>query len=188
MVSGLRPELVQYAASTRDSQCDALREVVEQGDIIAYEVDGYGSKCSTDDTNIPSLLSLPVLGYMSRDNALYRVTGDYVLSLANPYYFEGPEGSGVGGPHEGYNMSWPMAVITSAMTSDDDAEIKRCLDLLKETTRRTGFIHEAFSVNDVNDYTRSWFAWANGLFGEHILQLVYSKPHLLIKNDPVSIA
>ena len=39
-----------------------VREEVERGDISAYEVDGYGSKYSM--ANIPSLLSVPVLGYM----------------------------------------------------------------------------------------------------------------------------
>ena len=42
-------------------------------------------------------------------------------------------------------------------------------------------MHESFNVNDPYDYTRDWFAWANGLFGEMVLQLVHSHPHLVLK-------
>lgn len=36
--------------------------------------------------------------------------------------------------------------------------------------------------------SRSWFAWANGMFGETILQLIETKPHLVLKNDASVIA
>ena len=49
-------------------------------------------------------------------------------------------------------------------------------------------MHEAFNVNDMHDYTRSWFAWANGLFGELILQLVLEKPHLVVKPEHIEEA
>eukprot|EP00981_Chlorochromonas_danica_P008973 scaffold2383_cov189-Ochromonas_danica.AAC.5 len=69
------------------------------------------------------------------------------------------------------------------MTSDDDNEIATCLNMLKTTTAETGLMHEAFNVDDPNQFTRSWFAWANGLFGELILQLIVTKPTLILKND-----
>ncbi len=82
-----------------------------------------------------------------------------------------------------------MSIITRAMTSNDDAEVLDCLDMLKRSAERTGLMHESFNVNDVNDYTRSWFAWANGMFGELILQLIVTKPHLVVLNaDPALIA
>ena len=56
------------------------------------------------------------------------------------------------------------------------------------STVNTGFMHESFNVNDASDYTRSWFAWANGLFGELILQLISTKPHLIIKHELIQEA
>lgn len=188
MSSGRLSELKAYASETRDTLCAALSEELIKNDVLPYEVDGFGSKYFMDDANIPSLLSLPVLGYMSTLNPRYVATRNFVLSTSNPYYFAGLQGHGVGGPHEGYNMTWPMAIITAVMTSNDDAEILECLQMLKDAAYRTGFMHESFNVNDVNDYTRSWFAWANGLFGEMMLQLVMTKPHLVVINDPETIA
>lgn len=151
--------------------------------VLPYEIDGYGSFYRMDDANIPSLLSLPFIGYMSNTHPVYSDTRDYVLSSRNPFYFSGVAGEGVGGPHVGYNYAWPMAITVRAMTAQDDDEISSCLQLLLNTAEKTGLMHESFNVNDVNDYTRSWFAWANGLFGELLLQLIHTKPHLVLEDD-----
>lgn len=76
-----------------------------------------------------------------------------------------------------------MSIITRAMTSDDDEEIKQCLETLKNTTAGTYFMHESFLANDSTNYTRSWFAWANTYFGELILNLLKRKPYLIMKKD-----
>jgi meiotically up-regulated gene 157 (Mug157) protein len=83
------------------------------------------------------------------------------------------------GPHIGPSWVWPLGIITQAMTSTDDAEILRCLRTLKTTHAGKGFMHEAFRVDDPTRYTRDWFAWANTFFGELILQLAQTRPHLL---------
>ena len=44
----------------------------------------------------------------------------------------------------------------------------------------TGFMHEAFHRNDAKKFTRSWFAWANTLFGELLWQVYKTKPQLLV--------
>jgi len=68
-----------------------------------------------------------------------------------------------------------------ALTSRHDREILFCLRMLKTTHAGTGFMHESFDRNDSQKFTRSWFAWANTLFGELVLKIHSERPHLLIR-------
>jgi hypothetical protein len=86
---------------------------------------------------------------------------------------------GLGGPHSGLNMIWPLGIITRALTSQDEKEIAACLAMLKATHAGTGFMHESFSKDYATKFTRSWFAWANTLFGELILHVHTHYPRLL---------
>ena len=146
---------------------------------IPYEVDGFGNRLFMDDANVPSLLALPYLGCCEPTDPLYRRTRALVLSDRNPYFFRGAAGEGVGGPHAGMDMIWPLGVIMRALTSTDDGEIAACLRLLRDTHAGTGFMHESFHKDDPSNFTRKWFAWANTLFGELILRVHDERPHLL---------
>lgn len=53
--------------------------------MYAYEVDGYGNMYFADDANIPSLLSLPYLGYLEATDPIYQATRDFVWSKNNPW-------------------------------------------------------------------------------------------------------
>jgi meiotically up-regulated gene 157 (Mug157) protein len=79
-------------------------------------------------------------------------------------------------------MIWPMAIIMRAMTSNDPEEIESCIAMLKSTHAGTGFIHESFNKNNPAQFTRSWFAWANTLFGELVLKLEKDHPEVLRKS------
>jgi len=173
-------------------ECNALANEVEDavqrygkipgrngGEIWAFEVDGYGNQLFMDDANIPGLLSLPYLGCCDVHDAVYQRTRRLVLSADNPYFFKGSAAQGIGGPHEGLNMIWPMALIAQAMTSSGDTEIRQCLHWLKTTHAGTGFMHESFDKDNPAKYTRAWFAWANALFGELIVRLSQERPSLL---------
>jgi hypothetical protein len=83
------------------------------------------------------------------------------------------------GPHVGKNMIWPMSITTRALTSTDDDEILSCLRILQRSHAGTGFMHEAYHKDNAGRYTRSWFAWANTLFGELIVKLHNERPQLL---------
>jgi meiotically up-regulated gene 157 (Mug157) protein len=149
-----------------------------QGTIWAYEVDGFGSQLLMDDANVPSLLGLPYLA-SSPDAALYARTRAFTWSARNPWFFAGTAGEGVGGPHEGKDMIWPMSQIVYALTSTSDLEIRRALTMLKGAAAATGFMHESYFKDDASRFTRAWFAWANTLFGELIGKLAMTKPELL---------
>ena len=163
------------------------RNAAEEDAYYAYEVDGYGNSYFMDDANIPSLLSLPLLGFCAKNDTLYRNTRKRILDARrNPYFFSGiANGSfpveGVGGPHVGLGMIWPMGIMVRALTSDDDREIARCLAMLRVASADTGFNHESFWQGNPWQFTRKWFAWANSLFGELILTIARERPHLIFR-------
>jgi len=149
------------------------------GEIFAYEVNGFGSVNLMDDANVPSLLSLSYLVPAMRTDDTYKNTRKFVLSTENPFFFKGKASEGIGGPHVGMDQVWPISIAMRGLTSNDETEIKKCLEMLQHSHAGTGFMHEAFDKDDASKYTRPWFAWANTLFGEFIWKVYREKPHLL---------
>ncbi len=147
--------------------------------VFAYETDGYGNHLFMDDANVPSLLGLAYLRCVMATLPLWRTTADAVWSEANPWFFRGRAAEGIGGPHIGEGQIWPMAIIVRALSSDDDAVIAASLRTLRASHAGTGFMHEAFDKDDAAKFTRAWFAWVNGLFGELVVKLANERPHLL---------
>jgi meiotically up-regulated gene 157 (Mug157) protein len=78
--------------------------------MFAFEVDGFGSVNLMDDANIPSLLSLPYLGYISTEDPLYKATRAFVWSERQGFWWNGTAGAGIGGPHAGVYNIWPMSM------------------------------------------------------------------------------
>ncbi len=172
-----KPEMAAECTALADEVAEALKKYAtydhpEFGEIYAFEVDGFGNRFLMDDANVPSLLAMPYLGDVAIDDPVYQNTRRFVWSESNPYFFRGKAGEGIGGPHVGYDMVWPMSIMMKAFTSQDDAEIKRCVEMLMTTDAGTGFMHESFHKDDPEHFTREWFAWQNTLFGELILKLV----------------
>jgi meiotically up-regulated gene 157 (Mug157) protein len=151
------------------------------GSIYAYEIDGYGSQRFMDDANTPNLLSLPYFGFCKPGDPVYQATRKFVLSDDNPYFANGKAAAGLGSEHSGVRWIWPIGLIMQAMTSNDDAEILKCLRTLKKTHAGTGVMHEAFDQDDPARYQRKWFAWANTLFGELIVKLERERADVLKK-------
>jgi meiotically up-regulated gene 157 (Mug157) protein len=149
------------------------------GTVWAYEVDGFGNALFMDDANVPSLLSLPYLGCAAPDDTPYVRTRRLVLSEDNPYFFRGRAAEGVGGPHVGLRMVWPLGIAMRALTSTADAEVRLCLQMLRATHAGTGYMHESFDQDDPARFTRRWFAWANTLFGELVLRVRAERPRIL---------
>ena len=148
-----------------------INNTVSCGNIYAFEVDGFGNQYLMDDANVPSLLAMPYLESIALNDPIYQNTRKFIWSTNNPYFFTGKVGHGIGGPHVGYDMIWPMSIIMHAMTSINDTEIKEDLKMLRDTDAGTGFMHESFNKDNPERFSRSWFAWVNTLFGELILKL-----------------
>lgn len=160
----------------------AIVEHPKYGKVYAFETDGFGNHYFMDDANVPSLLGMPYLGILSPNDPVYRNTRKLVWSNDNPFFFKGKAGEGIGGPHIGYDMIWPMSLIMKAMTAQNDGEIRKCIKMLRDTDAGTGFMHESFHKDDPAKFTRYWFAWADTLFGELILKLVEEGKISLLNN------
>jgi uncharacterized protein len=157
----------------------AIVEHPQFGNIYAFEVNGSGSVNLMDDANIPSLLSLPYLGAVPQNDPIYQNTRKFVLSTENPFYYKGTAAEGIGGPHIGKDMIWPMAIIAKGLTTNNENEIRDCIKTLQRTHGDTGFMHESFHKDNPKKFTRSWFAWTNTIFGEFLWKTFKEKPHLL---------
>lgn len=178
--ANLVQELVLLADEVEKAIRDhAIVKHPKYGDIYAYEVDGFGSTYLMDDANIPSLLSLPYLDAVSADDPIYKNTRNFVLSTDNPYFYRGTAGEGIGGPHIGHDMVWPMSITMRALTSDSPEEIRWCIEALRKTHGGTGFMHESFHKDDPTKFTRAWFAWSNTLFGELLWKVYTNNRNLL---------
>jgi len=186
MIKSLQPDqaLEQNLLSLADEVNAAIQKYAivnhpKHGKIYAFEVDGFGGAYLMDDSNVPSLLGLPYLGAVELSDPIYQNTRKFALSTDNPFFFKGKAAEGIGGPHVGQDMIWPMSITMRAFTSTDDAEIKWCIETLQKTHAGTGFMHESFHKDDPKNFSRSWFAWSNTLFGELLWKTYHEQPNLL---------
>ena len=164
------------------SRARALRESIDAGlrahgttrnaageTVWAYEVDGLGHALLMDDSNVPSLMSAPYLGYCAPDDPLYLATRRTLLSAENPYYYEGAYARGIGSPHTPPRYVWPIALSVQGLTSTDADEKAAILDNLVAIDAGTHLMHEGVCVDDPTRYTREWFSWSNMMFCELVM-------------------
>ncbi|KAJ4346492.1 uncharacterized protein N0V89_010421 [Didymosphaeria variabile] len=178
--SNLTTWMRQISTGIRNGiETHAVIQDPKYGPIYAYEIDGYGSAILMDDPNVPSLLSAPFLGYTPASDTVYQNTRRKILSRDNPYYAWGPIIEGVGSMHTLPGRAWPMANIMAILTSDDDDEIVKNLRWLVQSTDGYGLMHESVHAHTEGVWSRQWFSWANGLFGQVILDLERRKPWIL---------
>ena len=140
----------------------------EFGDVYAYEVDGLGNFNLMDDANVPSLLSIPYIGYKDIDDKIYQNTRKFILSKNNPYYYEGPVAKGIGSPHTPPEYIWHISLSMQGLTTKNESEINSLINTLINSDGNTGYMHEGFHCNDSTEFTREWFAWSNSLFADFI--------------------
>ncbi|MGM7722996.1 glycoside hydrolase family 125 protein [Metabacillus sp. Hm71] len=139
------------------------------GKIYAYETDGMGNYNLMDDANVPSLLSMPFLGYCKAEDEIYQNTRAFLLSKENPYYYEGEAASGIGSPHTPHRYIWHIALAIQGLTATTLDEKEKILRLFEQTDGDTGLMHEGFHADDPTLFTRSWFSWANAMYCEFVI-------------------
>ena len=149
------------------------------GNVYAYEVDGLGASLLIDEPNMPNLLSLPYFDAKHTHDGVYLNTRQMLFSTFNPYYIQGKSATGLGSSHTRRGYIWHLSLIAQALTSTDAQEIKTCIAAIKASNAGTGFMHESFDADHPTHYSRSWFAWANTLFGELITKVYAERPELL---------
>ena len=142
------------------------------GKIYACETDGMGNYSMIDDANIPSLLSIPYIGYSDIDDEVYQNTRKFLLSHENPFYFEGKYARGIGSRHTPDGYVWHMALVMQGLTTKDKNEARELIDMLTSTDAGTGYLHEGFNVDNPDEFTREWFTWPCSLFAEFIEKCV----------------
>ena len=139
--SNIRSDPDRALASTLVIELKSLSKQIDEGiqrhgivshrlsgkEVYAMEVDGYGNYFFADDANVPSLLALPFIGYVSSTDPTYLNTRSLVLSNeSNPYFY----GSNVIAPHvllggvgsedasgnAGLGHVWPLSLAIRLMT------------------------------------------------------------------------
>ena len=167
-------------------------------ELIRLELDALQAR---GDVTAPLLLKDPyVLDFLALDDrylekgledAILRELEHFLLELGAGFSFVARQrriqldsddfytAEGIGGPHAGMFMIWPLSITMRGLTSNHAPEIKKCIHFLKTTHGGTGFIHESFYKDDASKFTRKWFAWANTLFGEFLMHVAEKHPALL---------
>ncbi len=187
VVLGYMSEMLRAVCKNEElaAECDLLREEIDEGinkygivenekygKIYACETDGMGNYSMIDDANIPSLLSIPYIGYRDKTDEIYQNTRKFLLSHDNEFYFEGKCGKGIGSRHTPENYVWHMALAMQGITAITAEEKRELLDMICSTDAGTGYLHEGFFVDNPNEFTREWFTWPNSLFAEFVEKCV----------------
>ena len=187
VILGYMSEMLKSVCGNKElaKECEKLKNEIDSGikkfgivkhekygKIYACETDGTGHYSMIDDANIPSLLSIPYIGYADIEDETYQNTRKFLLSAENPFYFEGKYARGIGSRHTPKNYIWHMALAMQGLTSDSDDEKREIIDMIVNTDADTGYLHEGFNADNPYEYTREWFTWPNSLFAELVERCV----------------
>jgi uncharacterized protein len=136
--------------------------------MYAYEVNGRGAALKDfDDANVPSLLSIPLLGWSGYNNTVYRTTRSRIMNPElNNRYHVGAKLVGQGSPHTPLGYVWPMSFAITALTAEGTKEeiAKSMLFELQQSLDAAcnDAAHEG--VSSSTGCPSSWFEWSNALF------------------------
>jgi meiotically up-regulated gene 157 (Mug157) protein len=171
-----RPDLAKRSEALANQIDAAVKEhawfEVDGIRTLAYEIDGLGGAVLMDDANYPNLLSLKFLGLA--DEQVTKNTRDFSLSASNKWHFSNQRISGIGSPHTGFGMVWPLAMAMAGITAENPDEMISSLRIIEQTASG-GAIHESFSIDNPDNFTREWFSWAEMTYFELAMRILEFK-------------
>ena len=112
-----------------------------------------------DDANVPSLLSSLYFNFQTPYdpyNQLIKSTHKFILSIDNPFYFQGLYGYGIGSKHTSPQYVWPMSIIMEGFTNPSRKNIDSVWTRLEISHAGTFSMHESFNIDDPKQFTRLW--------------------------------
>lgn len=154
-------DLAEVAAGLAGDITRSIESVGRADDVLPYEVDGRGGARFLDDPNIPSLLSLPYLGWCPIEDRGYQATRRWILSEQNPTFVRRGDLEGLASEHTPVGWIWPLSVAMRGLTTTDSDEVSACLRTIERLDGGTGDQHESVNPDDPSRFTREWFSWAD---------------------------
>ena len=83
---------------------------------------------------------------------------------------------GIGGLHVGADMIWPISITMKALTSNNQEEIKNCIQVLLKTHGETGFMHESFHKDDERNLQGNGLLgpipYLENYYGKHLMKIL----------------
>lgn len=160
--------------------------------MYAYEVDGRGQMLKNfDDANIPSLLSMPLLGWNGYNGEAYNNTRKYLLSPTNKQFYQGKVFQGIGSPHTPRGYIWPMAMVIQGLTETGPDRAEKMAFQMQQLLRSATHdaMHESVHKDNAKTFTRKWFEWVSirkqcCVFGAETPFDVFSNLSLLFRPTP----
>mmetsp|Transcript_33965 Transcript_33965/g.85186 ORF Transcript_33965/g.85186 Transcript_33965/m.85186 type:complete len:715 (+) Transcript_33965:1-2145(+) len=161
--SHLHERMSKLKAEILDGLQQHATVAVDGVQVYAYEVDGLGNQLiDFDDPNLPSLMSIPLLGYQYYDKQVYATTRERLFAH-NKFYVRGSQFEGWASPHTPAGQVWHLGWITQGLTTDSPEERVSMLRNLMKAQCGNNLMHETVNVNNPSRCTRNWFEWANAM-------------------------
>ena len=165
-----QPLIIEGATKLVGDINSAIEAAIHMNDLLPYEIDGFENAIYMDDPNVPSLLSLPFLGWTQASQPAYQSTRKWLFSSHHEYFFQTDEREGFASEHTPVGYVWPLSIAMRGLTALHLAEAEDCIRMLMSSDGETGDMHESFNIHDPRQFTRPWFSWADMLFVQLVVR------------------
>jgi uncharacterized protein len=128
--------------------------------LYAYATDGQGHYHLYHDANDIPLVMMPLWGFCSKDDPVWRNTIAFAFSDDNPGFFDGVLGSvHTSAP---WSLGDAQELILCKVISDSE-RYQRVWERIEKAVQWDGALPEAYDAKDFSVVSRHWFAWPNAM-------------------------